>query len=88
MDWLEPAMRNPAYGFIALAIGGATLAPAAFTGILALWFRWRTSHLGRLVRKFRGRRQLAEERLSGMAAEEGDLRRMMKEMESTAKKAG
>ena len=88
MDWLEPAMRNPAYGFIALAVGGATLAPAMLTGLLALWFRWRASHLGRLARKARGRRQLAEERLSGMAAEEGDLRRMMKEIEKAEKKAG
>jgi hypothetical protein len=88
MDWLEPAMRNPAYGFIALGVGGATLAPAILTGLLALWFRLRATHLGRLARKFRGRRQLAEERISGMAAEEADLRRMMGEIERAEKKAG
>ena len=81
MDWLEPALRNETYGLIALGVAGAALLPAMLVGLAAVWFRWRAFRLGRLVKRFRGRRQLAEEQLSSMAAEERDLRRLMGEME-------
>ncbi len=54
---------------------------AVLTGILSVWFRWRAFRLARLAKRFNGRKQLAEEQLSGMAAEERDLRRLMGEME-------
>jgi hypothetical protein len=87
MEWLEPALRNETYGLIALGIGAATLLPATFFGLLTLWFRWRASRLAKLTRRFRGRRQLAEEQLSSMAAEEKDIERMINEMERAKKKA-
>jgi hypothetical protein len=87
MEWLEPSLRNPAYGLIALAIGGAVLAPAVLTTLMLAWFSWRASRLARLARRFRGRSQLAEEQISSFAAEESDLRRMMKEIEKAQAKA-
>ena len=85
MEWLEPSLRNPDYGLIALAISGAALAVAALTTLLLAWFSWRASRLARLAKRFHGRSQLAEEQMSSFAAEENDLRRMMKEMEAAAK---
>ena len=87
MSWLELALRNETYGLIALAVAGAALLPGFLLGLLSLWFKWRAFRLGRITRRHRGRKQLAEEHLSSMAAEEKDLRRMMKEMEK-AKAAG
>ena len=81
MDWLEPALRNETYGLIALGVGGAALLPAVLTGFLSVWFRWRAFRLARLAKRFSGRKQVAEEQLSSMAAEERDLRRLMGEIE-------
>ena len=87
MDWLEPAMRNETYGWIALAAAGAVLLPGFLVTLIALWFRWRAARLGRLARRHHGRKQLAEEQLSGFVQEEKDLKRMMQEMEKTAASA-
>jgi len=86
MDWIEPALHNETYGYIALAAGAVALLPGFLTGLLSLWFRWRAFRLGRIARRFMGRTQLAEEQLSSMAAEEKDLKRLMKEMERAAAK--
>ncbi len=82
MEWLEPALRNESYGLIALGVGGAALLPAVVTTLLTLWFAWRSSRLARIAKRHRGRRQFAEEQLSSMAAEEKDVRRIMREMQS------
>jgi hypothetical protein len=86
MDWLEPALRNESYGWIALGVAGATLLPGLLASLIAAWFRWRASRLGKLARRFHGRKQLAEEQLSGFDQEEKDLQRMMSEIEKTAAK--
>jgi hypothetical protein len=86
MDWLEPALRNESYGWIALGLGGATLIPGLLISLFALWFRWRAARLGRLARRFHGRKQLAEEQMSGFDQEEKDLHRMMGEIEKAAGK--
>ncbi len=66
---------------IALGVGGVALLPAVLASLLSVWFRWRVFRLAQLAKRFNGRKQVAEEQLSGMAAEERDLRRLMLEME-------
>jgi hypothetical protein len=85
MNWLDAAMTNQNYGFIALAAAGAALAPALLLELLSVWFAWRSSRLSRLAKRFRGRGQLADEQISSLAAEERDLQRMMGEMEAAGK---
>ena len=86
MDWLEPALRNETYGYIALGVGGATLLPGILISLIAAWFAWRSSRLGKLARRFHGRKQLAEEQISSFDQEEKDLQRMMGEIEKSAGK--
>ncbi|MFT3725364.1 MAG: hypothetical protein QM773_17480 [Hyphomonadaceae bacterium] len=85
MNWLDDALINRAYGFIALGVAGAALAPALLLELLSGWFSWRSSRLSRLAKRFRGRGQLAEEQISSLSAEEKDLQRMMGEMEAAGK---
>jgi hypothetical protein len=82
MNWLDSALNNPTYGFIALGVAGAALAPAILLELLSGWFAWRSSRLSRLAKRFRGRGQLANEQISSLSAEERDIRRMMGEMET------
>jgi len=84
MEWLEPALRNETYGYIALGVAGTTLLPGVLVSLLAAWFGWRSSRLGKLAKRFHGHKQLAEEQLSGFDQEEKDLQRMMKEIEKAA----
>jgi type VI protein secretion system component VasK len=84
MDWLEPALRNETYGWIALGVAGATLLPGLLVSLIAAWFSWRAARLGKLARRFHGHKQLAEEQISSFDQEEKDLQRMMKEIEKAA----
>lgn len=84
MDWLEPALRNETYGYIALAVAGATLLPGVLLSLIAAWFGWRSSRLAKLAKRFHGHKQLAEEQISSFDQEEKDLQRMMKEIEKSA----
>lgn len=86
MDWLEPALRNETYGYIAGGIAAATLIPGLVVSLIAAWFGWRSSRLDKLAKRFHGHKQLAEEQLSGFDQEEKDLNRMMKEIEKSAGK--
>jgi hypothetical protein len=85
MNWLDDALLNQRYGFIALGVAGAALAPAVLLELLSAWFAWRSSRLSRLAKRFRGRGQLADEQISSLAAEERDLQRMMGEIEAAGK---
>ena len=85
MNWLDDALINRTYGFIALGVASAALAPALVLELLSAWFAWRSSRLSRLAKRFRGRGQLADEQISSLAAEERDLQRMMGEMEAAGK---
>lgn len=86
MDWLEPALRNVTYGYIAGGVAAAALVPGLIASLFAAWFGWRSAHLNKLARRNQGRKQLAEEQLSGFDQEEKDLQRMMKEIEKSAAK--
>jgi hypothetical protein len=81
MDWLSPYLQDETVGFIALAVIGGALGLAVLMTLVTGWFSWRASRLARLARRFQGRKMMAEELMSSMAAEENDLKRLMGEME-------
>jgi hypothetical protein len=81
MDWLAPYLQDEKVGFVALAVIGGALGLAVLTTLVMGWFSWRASRLARLARRFQGRKRMAEELMSSLAAEESDLKRLMGEME-------